>query len=113
MEKPDNPYEKYPEIFRSILKKKHSCPTYWDYDDEDKLPCGEIKHDAKLNEYWVNEECANGCCEYCYGHRYSEWFAEKPTEDDISDFILKERIKCDMAEKVKRKVYKNDGPMRS
>jgi hypothetical protein len=102
-----NPWENNPELFAEILRKKHNCPTYWDYDDEFKLPNGDIGYGAKLNEYWVNEECANGCCEYCYGHRYNEWFAEKPTREDIKEFILKQRLKCDMAEKVKRKTYKD------
>lgn len=104
MEK-QNPYEKYPETLKILLSKRHICPTIWKYDDSDKHPNGEVKAEARKSEYWVNEECAYGYCEYCYGHRYNEWFLEKPTENEVANFILAQRIKCDVAEKVKRKEY--------
>lgn len=93
------------EFLGSLMKIKHECPTIWKYDDEDKYPNGDVKAEAKLNEYWVNDECAYGYCEYCYGHRYNKWFLEKPTQKDIDEFILKQQIKSDIAEKTKKNEY--------
>lgn len=101
-----NPYENYPEMLKTILSKRHICPTIWKYEDSDKHPNGEIKAEAKKSEYWVNEACAHGYCEYCYGHRFNEWFLEKPTAQQIEEWILCQRIKSDLAEKVKRQEYR-------
>ena len=101
----NNPFETYPETIASIYRKRHVCPTRWAYAEENVRANGEVEPDARLEEYWINEECAYGYCEYCYGHRYNEWFIDKPTETEIKDMILREQIKCDLAKKQKKKHY--------
>lgn len=105
MDKSTNPFETYAQTFADILRKRHICPTIWKYDPEDIRSDGEAELNAKKYEYWVNDACAEGHCEYCYGARYNEWFEEKPTEDEIGLHLVKHQIKCDMAKKVKRKTY--------
>lgn len=99
----NNPWETYPETISTILRQKHICPTYWDYEAKDVRADGEVEPTAKKAEYWVNETCATDACEYCAGWRYNEWFTEKPTESEISEMLMKNTIKCDLAKKVKRK----------
>ncbi len=100
-----NPFETYPQTFAAILRKKHTCETIMLYADEDREPNGEPKLNARLQEHWVREECAEGACEYCHGWQYNEWFQEKPTDPEVQELILKQQIKVDLAKKVKRKKY--------
>lgn len=87
-----NPFENYPELFEEVFMKKHECPTVELYNEKLK----------RNEEYYTDELCINGCCEYCYGYRYNEWFAEKPTLEDVREYVMKQRLKCDLAEKHKK-----------
>lgn len=87
-----NPFENYPELFEDVFMKKHECPTVTLWNEEEKTN----------HEYYTDELCINGCCEYCYGHRYNEWFAEKPTLEEVREYILRQKLKCDLAEKQKK-----------
>jgi hypothetical protein len=101
----NNPYEQHPETIANIYRTKSICPTIWKYDEEDVRPNGEVNHEAKKQEFWINDECAFGYCEYCYGHRYNEWFIDKPTEAEVMDLILKQKVKCELSKKHKKKKY--------
>lgn len=98
-----NPFETYPETIQKIYREKHKCPTIWKYDEKYINGSCEANVDTKKCEYWENEECALGYCEYCNGWRWNEYFQEKPTDEEINDLILKQLIKCEMAKKEKRK----------
>lgn len=105
--KEENVYDKHRDIITKLLRTRYICPTYFDYADEDREPDGEPKFGAKKKEYYRNEDCPHWC-EYCMGWRYNEFFyndGNKPSEDEINEYILKEHIKCDLAEKEKRKKY--------
>ncbi|AXH74672.1 MAG: putative replication initiation protein [Circoviridae sp.] len=103
MNKPENCWEKNQCLISDILRKKHICKTYWGYEDKDLEDNGEPKLDAKMVEYWANEACAGGYCEYCYGAQFNEFFTERPTETDIAEYIMLNSIKADVAKKEKRK----------
>ncbi len=105
MAQSNNPFETYPETFRSILRKRFVCPTLWKYDDKDIRADGEAEIHARKYEYWVNDECAAGACLFCLGRQHNEWFQEKPSDTEIDDWILKNQIKCELAKKAKRKRY--------
>jgi hypothetical protein len=101
----NNPFETYPQTFADIYRRRHKCPTIMLYMDDDLEASGEAKLNAKKKEHWVRDECASGACEYCHGWQYNEWFQEKPTDEEVREYILKQQIKCDLAKKVKRKKY--------
>lgn len=91
----ENPFENHPELFEQVFKAKHKCPTVEIYNK-----------DTNCNiEYLTDELCVNGCCEYCCGNRYNEWFATKPSDEAVRSLVLKMRIKSDMATKHNKKAY--------
>jgi hypothetical protein len=104
----DNPFLKHQDLLVKLLKEKHHCPTVWQYDPKDIRPDGEAELNAVKQEYWVNEECGGGYCEYCYGHRYNEYFEEKPTMEDVIALLRKKQLKTDRAQLIRDKEYKKE-----
>lgn len=92
-----NPFENFPDLFFDVFAKQHICPTVEVWDEK-------LKQNV---EYYTDELCINGCCEYCYGHRYNEWFAEKPTKEEVKELVLKQQLKCDLAQKHQKEKLRN------
>lgn len=104
----DNPFLKHQDLLVKLLKEKHHCPTTWQYDPKDIRPDGEAELNAVKREYWVNEECGGGYCEYCYGARYNEYFEEKPNEAEVMALIRQKQLKTDRAQIERDKDYKKE-----
>ena len=104
----DNPFLKHQDLLVKLFKEKHHCPTTWQYDPKDIRPDGEAELNAVKQEYWVNEECGGGYCEYCYGARYNEYFEEKPTMEQLIALLREKQLKTDRAQLIRDKEYKKE-----
>lgn len=104
--KSENPYENHSIMMDEILRKKHKCKTFWGFEDKDRESNGEPKLNARMVEYYENDDCPN-YCEYCMGYSYNQYFQEKPTQTEINEVIMKNRLKGDIAINVKRKKYRD------